>query len=72
MQLSPEADQQAADALENPSAQIVSGALPECDVSEQTGKKARRGGFSLPAGKEKRLVAFGLRPSVKESGSDQL
>ncbi len=52
MQLSPEADQQAADALENPSAQIVSGALPECDVSEQTGKKARRGGFRCPQAKK--------------------
>ena len=72
MQPSPEADQQAAGAVENLFAQVMSGALPECDVSEQTGKKARRGGFSLPAGKEKRLGAFGLRPSVKESGSDQL
>lgn len=71
MQPSPEADQQAAGAVENLFAQVMSGALPECDVSEQTGKKACRGGFSLPKAKKS---ALGIRSPAfgNESGSDRL
>lgn len=71
MQPSPEADQQAAGAVENLFAQVMSGALPECDVSEQTGKKARRGGFLLPKAKKS---ALGIRSPAfgNESGSDRL